>query len=317
MPKAHPATPSTLNTVILICCLASTLALLWLGSRLDFLWCIPLGIIMSFILLSNYALMHEGAHYNLHANPRYNYLLGAISACFFPMSFTLLQITHQVHHRCNRTDYEMFDYYYPNGNRWLKRAQWYIILTGLYWPLIPIGTTLMALFPRLSLSLPFKRAKSTEVLFDDFGAREYNKVRLEVLGAILLWSALFQWLELQWPQVLVMYLIFGFNWSTRQYVFHAFSPRDVINGAHNLKVSYPMQGILLNGHWDLVHHQHPDLPWTELPKYGKHSAAPSSFWKQYAKLWLGPRLCTIPAPQPLSRSELAAATDSLSPGTNG
>jgi len=308
MPKAHQATPSALNLIVLTLCIGGTLFLLWLGSRLDMAWSLGLGFIMSFILLTNYALMHEGAHYNLHKNPRYNYLLGCLSGSFFPISFTLFQVTHQVHHRCNRTDYEMFDYYYPNGNRWLKRAQWYSIMTGLYWPTIPLGSMLMALFPRLSLSAPFKRAKSTQVLFDDFGKKEYVKVRWEVTFAILLWLSLFYLLSLQWQQVLLMYLCFGFNWSTRQYVTHAFTPRDVVNGAHNLKVSRLMQGVLLNGHWDLIHHQQPDLPWTELPRYGKNSLQPIAYWKQYFKLWLGPRPYQQPGPKPLSNAELVAAS---------
>jgi len=271
-------------------------------------WALVLGVIMSFILLSNYALMHEGAHYNLHKNPKLNYILGVVSAWFFPMSFTLLQITHQVHHRCNRTDYEMFDYYYPSGSAWLRRAQWYSIMTGLYWPSIPVGSLLMALFPWVSLSKPFKRNKTTQILFDDFKPSDYGKIRLEVLGACLLWSGLFYFLQLDALHVLAMYLLFGFNWSTRQYVTHAFTPRDVINGAHNLKVSPIMQAILLNGHWDLVHHQHPQLPWTELPKYGPYSRKPIDFWPQYARLWLGPQPHNEPGPKPLSNAELSAAT---------
>jgi len=275
---------------------------------LALIWSLPLGIIMSFILLTNYALMHEGCHYNLHRDPRLNYWLGTLSSAFFPMSFTLLQVTHQVHHRCNRTDYEMFDYYYPRNSRWLKRAQWYSIMTGLYWPTIPIGCVIMAIVPQLTLSLPFKRAKSTQVLFDDFGPLEYRKIRVEVLLTILVWLSAFYVLSLDWRSVLIMYLCFGFNWSTRQYVTHAFTPRDVVNGALNLKVSRPMQLLLLNGHWDLVHHQQPDLPWTELSRHGKFSAAPVAFWPQYLRLWMGPKPYNKAGPLPLSKVELRAAT---------
>ena len=307
MPKAHHASPSALNAVILTACLLLTLSLLWLGSHVEFVWVIPLGVLMSFVLLTNYALMHEGAHYNLQTNPRFNYLLGTVSSWLFPMSFTIFQVTHQVHHRCNRTDYEMFDYYYPDGNRWLKRAQWYSILTGLYWPTIPVGTLLMAVFPKLAVSRPFKKAKSTQVLFDDFGTAEILRIRMEVVGGILFWMTIFFVLKLNWLNVLVMYMCFGVNWSTRQYVTHAFTQRDVVNGALNLKVGYLMQYILLNGHWDLVHHQYPDLPWTELSGQGKNSKPPVSYWRQYAKLWLGPKQYNQPGPQPLTAAQLSEA----------
>ena len=35
---------------------------------------------------------------------------------------------------------------------------------------------------------------------------------------------------------LIMFAIHGFVWSSQNYVNHAFSPRDIINGAHNLKM---------------------------------------------------------------------------------
>ncbi|MGD8568201.1 MAG: fatty acid desaturase [Gammaproteobacteria bacterium] len=309
MPSAHQTTPSVLNVIILSLCIIATLLLLWLGSQATLLWALVYGIVMSFVLLTNYALMHEAAHYNLHKQPRFNYLLGTLSAWFFPMSFTIFQVTHQVHHRCNRTDYEMFDYYYPDGNRWLKRAQWYSILIGLYWPTIPVGTLLMAVFPKLAVSPVFKKARSTQVLFDDFGKAEILKVRLEVFGGIVFWWIIISILQLNPLHVVVMYLCFGVNWSTRQYVTHAFTPRDVVNGAFNLKVGFAMRHILLNGHWDLVHHQHPDLPWTQLPEQGrKQEYEPSlSYWRQYVELWLGPKEYTQPGPKPLTAAELNKA----------
>lgn len=293
--------PQKLNLAIAAAIYAAAIALLWLGSQLGWLGTVAVGVVFSFVLLTNYALMHEATHDMLHGNARVNWATGMLLGWLFPMSFTVLHVTHIVHHCCNRTDHEMFDCYYDGDSRFLKYGQWYGLLLGLWWPLIPIGTVLLAVVPGALRSMPFRRARSTAVLFDDFGVREMWKIRIEVVLGVLFWFALFKILQLDWRSTLLMYACFGINWSTRQYVTHAFTVRDVKNGALNLKVSRPMQWILLNGHWDLVHHQHPHLPWTLLPEAGRDSAPATGYWKQYFRLWRGPRRCEGPGPEILPK----------------
>ena len=45
---------------------------------------------------------------------------------------------------------------------------------------------------------------------------------------------------------LIMFSIHGFVWSSQNYVNHAFSPRDIINGAHNLKMPLWLNPVYLN-----------------------------------------------------------------------
>jgi hypothetical protein len=47
-----------LNIALVILVQVFAFGLLWLGSRVGWLWSIPIGIIFSFLLLTNYALMH-------------------------------------------------------------------------------------------------------------------------------------------------------------------------------------------------------------------------------------------------------------------
>ncbi|MSQ94789.1 MAG: hypothetical protein EXR98_09570 [Gemmataceae bacterium] len=58
---------------------------------------------------------------------------------------------------------------------------------------------------------------------------------------------------------------FSLNWSTRQYVGHAFSRRDVVEGAWNLKHYFWMSWLLLHGECDLNHHRQPEVSWYYLP----------------------------------------------------
>ncbi|MEA3412910.1 MAG: fatty acid desaturase [Pseudomonadota bacterium] len=286
------------NLVIGLGVPAALLFLLWAGSHSEGIVFLLSTVAFAFLGLTNYALIHEASHHNLHSERRVNNLLGALAGWLFPASFSFLEVTHQAHHRNNRTDGEMFDYYYPDDNLLIKYAQWYSILVGFYPPIIPAGSLLMALVPGVFRLKPWRVAKSSSILFDRglFNDWVVRKIRSEVLLGLCFWVAAWLALDLDPLSVLILYAAFWFNWSTRQYVTHAFSPRDVVNGAWNLTVSRLMGGIFLNGQWDLVHHNHPHAHWQELPELGKASRPPSPYWRQYLSLWAGPRPNPEPAP---------------------
>ena len=63
------------------------------------------GVAYSYLLLTNYALLHEASHGNLQSAAWRNYTLGLVTGLLFPMPFTLMRSTHQGHlrlqpHRC-------------------------------------------------------------------------------------------------------------------------------------------------------------------------------------------------------------------------
>ncbi len=301
MEVATRPVPEGTNLALAGLVLVTALAMLWLGSRLPLPGTLAVGFLFSFLLLTNYALLHEATHDMLHSNRRINWLAGMVLGWLFPVSFTVLHVTHIVHHCCNRTDHEMFDCYYPGDPMFVKYTQWYGLLLGLWWPFIPIGSILLAVTPGLLRTSLFRRARSTAVLFDDVGASEARRIRVEVLLGTAFWVCVFAGLGVDWKAALIMYACFAFNWSTRQYVTHAFTPRDVRNGALNLRVGRVMGWVLLNGQWDLVHHRQPHLPWNHLPEAGRNSQTPVSYWRQYARLWKGPRPCGEPGPAVLPK----------------
>jgi fatty acid desaturase len=288
--------PNALNIVLVFGVVSAQVALLWSASHVHGWWLVPIAIAFSFLFLTNYALMHEASHGSLHEQAPLNWFLGMLTGLLFPTSATMMRLTHVVHHRCNRTDHEMFDCYYSGDNLLVKRAQWYSILTGGFYAIIPIGAFTLALAHPLLLTRPFKRSRSASVLYDDFTAKQLMLVRLECLLIVAMYAPLFYYGVLaMWPTI-ALFALGGLNWSTRQYVTHAWSRRDVIEGAHNLKAWPLMRMVLLNGNWDLEHHRHPTLSWIDLPKFGRTSEPPISFWRQYASLWRGPRLAHEPSP---------------------
>src|SRR5688572_24413212 len=75
-PADMPIT-SALNVALVAIVLTSACGLLWLASHGE-AWYVTLlaAILFSYVLLTNYALLHEASHGNLHGDPRFNYLLG-------------------------------------------------------------------------------------------------------------------------------------------------------------------------------------------------------------------------------------------------
>ncbi|MBL6999063.1 MAG: fatty acid desaturase [Gammaproteobacteria bacterium] len=283
--------PNRQNLIIVAAIQLISIGSLWFASQVTGWQLAAIAFIFAFVGLSNYAIIHEACHGNLHTSRSANAALGSLASLLFPVSFTFMAIAHRVHHNSNRTDNEMFDYYYPEDNKLIKFAQWYSILIGIYPPIIPLGSVIMALCPWVFWLKPWQEAKSSSIIFNRslFGAAVLKKIRIEVFSGLVYWTVLFYFLQLNWVSVAVLYAAFWFNWSTRQYVTHAFSKRDVMNGAHNLSVSPLMEKIFLNGQWDLVHHQHPEARWQDLPQLGRDSRVPIPYWSQYFKQWLGPR----------------------------
>ena len=94
----------------------------------------------------------------------------------------------------------------------------------------------------------------------------------------------------------VMYVMAGFNWSTRQYIAHAFSERSILDGAFNLRHNWLMSRVLLNGEWDLNHHRYPDVPWTSLPNVPCDDRPRPSYFFHYLRMWRGPVEVSEPEP---------------------
>ena len=290
--------PNRLNLALLLGVFAAAVTLLWLASRAP-TWPITLAfsVAFSYLLLSNYALLHEATHLNLQDDLTANYWLGVWAGILFPVPFSLIYLTHQGHHQRNRTDAEMFDLYYATDNRLAKYWIWYGTLTGWFWPLVPVGALLVAVLPRRVYARLFTRSPWSNPSLERLTSGTLWRIRFECLLIVTVWVLLFVLLDLRWPVVLLSYACFSFNWSTRQYVAHAFTPRHVIDGALNLRHNRLMEGILLNGQWDLNHHRHPDVSWYYLPKLSSPLESRPSYRKQYWRQWLGPRLTDEPSPQ--------------------
>lgn len=296
--------PARRNLAIAALALAACWGLLWLGARAPW-WGLALAALaFSFANNTVFALLHEAVHGNFSPSRRINAAAGWLFAAMFPTSFTVQRVSHVGHHRRNRTDAELYDYVLPGQSRWLKTYWIYCLLTGGYWSIIPVAGLVYLLCPWAFRSRGFIEGPARWWGFEPF----VRDIAREPIGAI--WpqyaftfafqTVLFWALGLTWQAWLACWWAFGVNWCSVQYTDHAWSRRDVIEGAWNLKRWRLTQALFLNYNLHLVHHRQPGLPWSELPAHVSSVEAMPSFWSIYRRLWLGPLPAPAgPGPQPL------------------
>lgn len=295
-PTAEHRIPGTLNLVLAGGVASACCGLLWLASH-GTAWQIALAaVLFSFLANTMFALLHEAVHGIAHDDRAVNDAIGCVAAAFFPTALSLQRVFHLGHHARNRTVEEQFDYIRSFDQPLLKYAQWYAILTGLYWFFVPLGGVAYFVAPSL-FTKPLLRSRSSELarqtgsssMFAGLEAAPRGRIRLELLFSAGVQAGLFWLLDLSLTGWLLCYAAFAVNWSSLQYTDHAFSKLDVRDGAWNLRVNPITRLLFLNYHHHLAHHQHPQVPWLHLGRFVDPGAERPSFWAVYFRMWRGPR----------------------------
>jgi fatty acid desaturase len=289
------AIPGRLNLALAVFSGSGCLGLLWLASHTrSYLGLALAAVTFSYLNNTVFALLHEAEHKILHPNEAVNEWVGRVLGAFFPTSLTFHRVAHLNHHAHNRTDMELFDYIRPGESKALKYVQWYLLLTGVYWILPPLACLMYMVWPG------FFRLKSlrsgtaawqtaTAIYAKAFDRAPETTVRLEVGLALLLQMAAFQLLDLNWLGWGCCYALFAVNWASLQYADHAFSQRDVVSGAWNLRVNPVVRAFFLNYHYHRAHHENPRTPWNQLHLHIQSDEPRPWFGHVYAQMWRGPR----------------------------
>lgn len=289
--------PTRLNCLLFVLALPATWSLLWVGSHGSLVWALAAAWAFSLVNHLPFSLLHEAVHGVLFPNPWANEAFGRLAAAAFPTSFTMQRIAHLGHHRRNRTDRELYDYRLPHQSKLLRNLWLYGgNLLGIYWFLIPLSNVLYLLAPWLFTSSPFIKGPARVLGFEPYVADIAQAGRVviwcECLLALFYQVAVWKLLGLNLKGWLLCHGAFALHWSALQYVDHAWSPRDIINGAWNLKVLPVTRALALNYHYHLAHHRHPSVPWLHLPGLVDPMEPQPTFWSIYFRLWGGTR----PAP---------------------
>jgi fatty acid desaturase len=284
--------PEKLNRLLFVTVLLLTWGLLWLGSHASLGWAVMAAWLFSLLNHLPFSLLHEAVHEVFSSNRLRNDLFGTLCAAAFPTSFTMQKIAHLGHHRRNRTDQDLYDYYLPTQSKTARNFGLYAgNLLGFYWFCIPFSNLIYLLAPWLYSSKWFvekpARVLGFEPYVKEIAASPKLRIWLECLLAFSYQALLWWALDLNWQGWVLCYWAFALHWSALQYVDHAWSPRDIIEGAWNLKVHPISRALALNYHYHLVHHRLPWLPWLYLPQFVNESEPQPSFWAIYFSLWGG------------------------------
>ncbi|MDH5178831.1 MAG: fatty acid desaturase [Gammaproteobacteria bacterium] len=298
--------PERLNIAILFAALVVSWLLLWTASHFSVGWGLLAGLLFAHVHNTIFSLLHEAVHGIFSPNPGRNDLFGMICAAAFPTSFRMQRAAHLGHHRRNRTDEDLYDYYLPHQSKALRNFQLYAgNLLGLYWFCIPLSNLIYILTPWLYTSRTFIEGPARRLGFEPY-VREISsqgiwRIWLECVSALTYQVMIWLLLDLSWQGWLLCHGLFALHWSALQYVDHAWSERDVKNGAWNLRVSAPARLLALNYHLHRAHHQQPDVPWLYLPQLVQADEQRPGYWQIYFRLW---RKGVTPAPPMGSKAAL-------------
>lgn len=290
----RPPIPGRLNLALLGLASVASASLLFGASHAKSGWLVlACAIGFSFTANTLFSLLHEAVHGIFAEHRSLNEWAGRWAAAWFPTGFSMQRAFHLTHHRNNRSAAEQFDVLHAGDVKWLKRAQWYVILTGLYWLVAVTGVLTYLVVPQAMrkrlLQVAGTRATEQTSAQPYLGALDgLDPVasRLEVIGSVAFQGALFWALDLSFVGWAACYAAFAFSWSSLQYTDHAFSPLDARAGAWNLHVNPLVRAFFLNYHFHLAHHQRPSVPWVHL---GRGAAPGPRFIDVWREAWRGPR----------------------------
>lgn len=293
--------PDKTNITITILCSGAYFALLWTASHVhNYGWVLLCGFLFAVIMVPVYSLIHEAEHSIVNSNEAVNNIMGRWLSTLFIAPYTFFKHCHLKHHKKNRTDEEMWDLYYEQSDKFKRYGTLYGMMIGFGYFSMWLAVLLYAFAPRLIYTRFF--TAHTEVGGFLKGSDRKDKVakyKWESILVIIFQITVFFILDLKWTSWFTLFAMHGFLWASQNYVNHAFSPRDIINGAHNLKIPIWLKPIYLNFNLHLAHHQNPKIPWIHLPSFIKQGKGRISFFRNYLRLWKGPRLTEEKEPKHL------------------
>ena len=289
---AKYAIPGRLNLLLVVIQMLAAFVLLALSSRVrNYYLVLALAVVFAFVMQMGFCLAHEAVHRKLHKNRTVNTGAAIMLFALFPGSLHFFEVAHLLHHRRNRSNDELEDYVLPGENPWIKRMMYYLLISGLFWLLLPVSSIVVAMIPknRMRLPAPGENAGAFRRFAQFLNGVKPNRVRRDLLVTVGVWAAAFPLLHLRLLPVAICYAAFGFSWASQQYIYHVRTPRHTVLGALDLKLWSPMRWLYLNFNYHLTHHLAVWVPWNHLPEIAAQQPH-RGYLSTYVRLWQPPEL---------------------------
>ena len=288
---AHYAIPGRLNLLLVALQMSAAFGILAAASHThsrDLLAVLAIGF--AFVMQMSFCLAHEAVHRKLHPNRTTNVGVGVLAFALFPGSLQFFEVAHLLHHRRNRSNDELEDYVIPGKTPWIKRIFYYLLISGLFWLLLPVSSIIVAIIPRSRIRRPQPHEESGAFRkFVQFlNGVNPGRVRRDLLVTVIVWAAAFPLLHLSLASIAVCYAVFGFSWASQQYIYHVRTTRHVVLGALDPKLWGPLRWLYLNFNYDLTHHLAVWVPWDHLPAIASQHPK-RGYLNTYIHLWQPPK----------------------------
>lgn len=284
--KRYPI-PGRLNLLLTAVQASTAFVILTAASNTKNLYSlIGLAISFAFIMQMGFCLAHEAVHRKTHRDPRLNLSMGIFLFSLFPGSVHFFEVAHLLHHHRNRSNDELEDYVLPGENPWFKRIMYFLLISGLFWLLLPLSSIAVAAIPgrRIRLPNPEDSAGSFRKFAQFLNEVRPSRVRRDLLVTFLVWVIAFPALHLHIVPIAVCYVAFGFSWASQQYIYHVRTPRHAVLGAYDLKLWKPLEFLYLHFNYHLTHHLAEWVPWNYLPSIAAQRPT-RGYASTYVKLW--------------------------------
>jgi fatty acid desaturase len=264
-----------------------------------------------------WALLHESIHDVFSASFAVNRAAGRWLSVFFGSPFGILRLTHLSHHKFNRSPLEKGTEMYKadETSRLMAAFKYYFyILCGVY--LLEVCSALLFAVPKKAFRKLGERlvkqgdAQEKWLAGKFLNDRRLREIRIDGLAILLLYSMSVYCYRGHWSLFVDLIAVRAVLISLMDNIYHYGTAIEVTVSGHNLSLPRFLAAGLLNFNFHRVHHAHPNVPWTGLPRLFEQNAdyCDDNFLVALFRQFLGP--LTV---DQLRRETLAAGSRALIP----
>ncbi len=220
-----------------------------------------------------WALMHEAIHDAFHSSSAVNRVAGRWLSVLFGSPFQILRLTHLSHHKFNRSPLEKgTEMYEPKqSGKWAASFKYFTyILCGVY--LLEVLSAWLFILPKKMfrkfgmglLERGDRQEKWLAVKFLDESRQ--REIRIDGLAILLLFGASAYFYRGHWIAFASLIGMRALLISLMDNIYHYGTPVKVTLSGHNLSLPRWLAVGVLNFNYHRIHHTHPNVPWTGLPR---------------------------------------------------